>query len=114
MRGYTFDRALAVERAKATSAAFRESQTVPPVVEKEIPSKLDAKPPVRLQKDSLYVTREPKVPTKVIWGAAGLVFLGVVLWSVYLSIQCSRKVEYLERLVQMLAERQGISVRRGL
>jgi len=114
MRGYTFDRALAVERAKAMSAAFRESQTASPVITKEVPSKLAAKPPVRLQRDSLYVTREPKVPTNVIWGAAALVFLGVVLWSVYSSIQCSRKVEYLERLVQMLAERQGVYVRHGL
>lgn len=96
------------------SAAFRESQTAAASVKKEVASKLVPKPPVQLQRDSLYVTREPKVPTKVIWGAAAMVFLGVVLWSVYSSIQCSRKVEYLERLVQMLAERQGIYVRHGL
>ncbi|MBD53161.1 MAG: hypothetical protein CL450_07735 [Acidimicrobiaceae bacterium] len=113
MRGYTFDRALAVERAKAVSAAFRESQVSTPVAASEkAPPK--EKPPVELHRDSLYVTPAPKVPVKVIWFAAGLVFLGVVLWSVYSSIQCRQRVEELEKWVRMLSERQGIYVRHGL
>ena len=110
MRGYTFDRTLAVERAKTVSTAFQESQAQTPVATTSV----ENKPPVKLHRDSLYLTPEPKVPAKVIWGAAGLVFLGIVIWSVYSSIQCKKRVDYLERLVMMLAERQGIYVRHGL
>lgn len=110
MRGYTFDRTLAVERAKAVSAAFRESQAPSPVVSEAAPEK----PPVELHRDSLYVTRAPKVPVKAIWCAAGCVFLGVVLWSVYSSIQCRKRVDVLENWVRMLSERQGVYVRHGL
>jgi len=109
MRGYTFDRTLAVERAKAVSAAFRESQ-VPVPVDSGAPKE---KPPVELHRDSLYVTPTPKIPVKVIWCAAGLVFVGVVIWSVYLSIQCRQRVEELEKWVRMLSERQGIYVQHG-
>ncbi len=123
MRGYTFDRALAVERAKAMSTAFRESQAVGLIpVGPVIPAggaggaggASKEKPAVLLHKDAVYVSPEPKVPVHVIWVAAGCVALGVVLWGVFAAIQCRRRVDYLERFVKMLAERQGIYVTRGL
>ena len=118
MRGYTFssfDRELAVERAKAASVAFRESSIAPTVPEPPVPVSavsvvVATKPAVGLHKDSMYLTPEPKVPPNVIWMAAGLVFLGVVLWSAYATIKSCKRIEYLERFVQMLAERQGIYV----
>ena len=111
MRGYTFDRSLAVERAKAVSKVFREQQ------QRETTSEIAApKPPVLLHKshdDNLYVTPEPRVPTYVIWIAAGCVVLVIIVWALFSAAQTRRRLQYLERLVMMLAQKQGVYITNG-
>lgn len=114
MRGYTFDRYLALERAKASSKVFRESQ---------YQDEPKPKPAVMLRRahdgahddndDSVYVSKEPKVPTYVIWIAAGCVALAVIAWSAFSAAKTRRRLEYLEKLVTMLAQKQGIFVTAG-
>ena len=45
--------------------------------------------------DSVYVSKEPKVPTYVIWIAAGCVVLAVIAWSAFSAAKTRRRVRVL-------------------
>ena len=104
MRGYSFDRSLAVERAKMLSSVFQEQQQ-----QKKEAVLLHSK----RREDDVYVTPEPRVPPYVIWIAAGCVLLAVICWSMYSAAQTRRRLAYLEMLVDALAKQQGIIIQRG-
>jgi len=109
MRGYSFDRSLAVERAKMLSPVFRDQQEEKQEEKKEAVLLYST----RRREDDVYVTPEPRVPPYVIWIAAGCVLLAVICWSMYSAAQSRRRLAYLEILVDALAKQQGLIVQRG-
>ena len=96
MRGYTFD------RTQFTVVEKKEETVQPSPPEK---------PPVTLHREVEHKHddfKPPKVPTNVIWIAAGCIAIGVIIWAVASSVQTRRRVQMLERAVRLLAEKQGI------